>query len=265
MTTLASYALGPPRRPVIRHDDGFLDRFAPRAPTSEERRDYALWQARAELGEAVQGVPFMPHNALPDALAAYRHFLGASGRTRRVNLERYVANDQSGRTFLRNAIVEGRLAAHSVHRRIAGEIPAATFRFTGTALTAGGGVARFPYPATENWLRAIGAFSFRLGGEVEVERTAARPEPRFVLDLTVHVEDMHNFNPGAADIATGIPDDANGVFEITGLAKQYLNRGSVERTVAWAGAPQGTSSDVEGAPFLRPRRPQDNRRIRNRA
>jgi hypothetical protein len=68
------YFIGSPRRPEIRHDNGFLDQFRPRSPTPTDRRRYATWRGRLELAEAVQGVPGAPKNDLPDALAAYRHF-----------------------------------------------------------------------------------------------------------------------------------------------------------------------------------------------
>ena len=44
------------------------------------------------------------------------------------------------------------------------------------------------------------------------------------------MKDMYNFNPGAADIVTGTPDSANGRFEITGLANEYLNESTITRT-----------------------------------
>ena len=59
---------------------------------------------------------------------------------------------------------------------------------------------------------------------------------------------MFTVNPGAADIGTGIPGEANGVFEVTGLARQHLNHGRIERAVAWTGAPAGTPSSVMGGP-----------------
>lgn len=37
----------------------------------------------------------------------------------------------------------------------------------------------------------------------------------------------------AKDIATGIPDSDNGVFEVTGLAKQYDQYAELERHVEW--------------------------------
>jgi hypothetical protein len=106
MATVATYQIGPPLRPSIRHDNGFLDRFAHRAPTVADRAKYAEWAALLEAAEAAQGIPLIPHNDLPDALAAYRHFLYGRGKDRNFSYDRYVASDSSGRTTLDNAILD---------------------------------------------------------------------------------------------------------------------------------------------------------------
>ena len=81
------------------------------------------------------------------------------------------------------------------------------------------------------------------------------------MNFTLHAEDRYNFNPGAHDITTGIPDSANGQFEVTGLAKQYTNYSTLQRTVGWTEIP---SPEVGGVPAHRQRQPSDNRRVRNR-
>jgi hypothetical protein len=98
--------------------------------------------------------------------------------------------------------------------------------------------------------------------------TEMRGKPLLVLlilmfFMTLHVQEMYNFNPGAADIATGIPDPANGIFEITGLAKQYLNVSQISRTVQWTGEPSAVKFVTPADP-RRERQPADNRRVRNR-
>jgi hypothetical protein len=47
--------------------------------------------------------------------------------------------------------------------------------------------------------------------------------------MVIHMEDMYNFNPGNDDIETGIADEANGRFEVTGLGHEFLNEGSLTR------------------------------------
>ena len=39
-------------------------------------------------------MPFIPHHDLPDALAAYRHFLYCKGADRTFSYERYVASNR---------------------------------------------------------------------------------------------------------------------------------------------------------------------------
>lgn len=260
--TYARYFIGLPRRPEIRHDNGFLDAFPPRPPTSADRRSFAAWGAILEAAEAAQGVPGVPKNDIPDALAAYRHFRNGRGAARTFSYERYVANDVSGRTTLQSAIVEAMTAAYGLHRR---EVPVGngSFKFTGSAIPCELGSTAFPYPKTENWAKAIGAHVIWISGDAEVKRDMPDGVPNFVLTFVLHAEDRYNFNLEAADIATGIPDSANGVFEVTGLAKQYMNYATLTRRIDWWGAPT-TNFEVSMTPWLRQRQPRDNRRLRNR-
>nr|GEU80231.1 hypothetical protein [Tanacetum cinerariifolium] len=63
----------------------------------------------------------------------------------------------------------------------------------------------------------------------EVTVSAIKGEIYYDDDVTLHMEDRYNFSPGAVDVATGIPDAANGRFKITRLAKQYTNYTTVKR------------------------------------
>lgn len=252
---IATYSIGAPQHPAIRHDNGFLDRFHMRAATPEERRRYFNWEVKLELREAAQHIPFVPN--LSDALAAYRHFLGGTGTDRQFSYERYVADDLSGTIALRSAIEEMKEGVESVYASgaAAGQ---SSFQVTGTAIPVGAS-SRFPYPQTENWQKAIGAHYIWLSANVHVDGPAS--SPRFTVAMTLHAEDRYNFNPGAADIATGIPDSDNGVFEVTGLAKQYTNYSTLVRTVSWTGHTQ--PAQISASPG-RERQPADNRRARNR-
>jgi hypothetical protein len=259
--TFATYRVGSPARPSISHDNGFLDKFKPRAPTNDEINQYRIWKMKLEAGEALQGVPFAPH--LPDALAAYRHFLDGSGTTRTINYERYTTQDSSGRTTLQHIITEAMNAGYDIYLKTP-SVGKTAINFTGSAISCGGTSAYFPYPNSENWQKAIGAHSVWLSGSVEGEPGRAAGTPmEFTLKFTLHMEDMYNFNPGAKDIKTGIPDSDNGIFEVTGLAKQYMNVATLTRHVAWKGAP-AKAFEVSAAPILRQRQPDDNRRARNR-
>jgi hypothetical protein len=82
-------------------------------------------------------------------------------------------------------------------------------------------------------------------------------------DGSANAEDRYNFNPGAQDMATGIPDSDNGVFELTGLGKQFDSYASLRRILPWKGFYLGVG--LSATPHTtRLRQPQDNRRVRNR-
>ena len=120
---------------------------------------------------------------------------------------------------------------------------------TSDVYSAGGSDPRFPYPETENWQKAIGGHPVWTSADVQV--TGAAPNRNFTMTITLHAEDRHNFNPGAADINTGVPDSANGVFEVTGQARQYTNYGELTRVVTWREAisqPAGRRSGYQPKP-----------------
>ncbi|AUX49083.1 uncharacterized protein SOCE26_106280 [Sorangium cellulosum] len=277
-STTAQYSVGAPQRPPIHHDNGFRqnpsdsDDPTP-TPTTEpnlaDRASLLYWRGTLEGAEAAQGVPYVPHNDIPDALAAYRHFLDGMGTDRTFSYERFVASDSSGAVILRNAIRDIQLCAEKFYRKMLADDPSlatrrVTFALTGTSIPAGSG-SLYPYPSTENWQKAIGAHVIWMSGTVVVEPApcSGGGEPVLKMRTTLHAEDRYNFNPGAADIATGTPDAANGRFEVTGLAHQYMNYATLQRDVTWMlGRPDaGVTARQDNS---RQRQPSDNRRARNR-
>lgn len=261
--TIGTYTLGPYIKPAIKHDNGFLDQFQKRAPTVSDHLQLQWWVGKLNAAEAAQGVPFLPHNDLSDALAAYRHFLNGQGKERRFSYERYCANDPSGKTTVRNAVADAMQAAWDLCQlRFMGKTEKFSFEMTSSVFAAGGRSSWFPYPQTENWQKAIGAHNFWTHSRVDCDPPS--PGMRIQLNMTLYAEDMYNFNPGAADIATGIPDEANGIFEITGLAQQYLNVSELTRYAEWRGKPDISSASITPNDPRRERQPGDNRRLRSR-
>ncbi|HMC67466.1 MAG TPA: hypothetical protein VKI65_21200, partial [Gemmataceae bacterium] len=120
------------------------------------------------------------------------------------------------------------------------------FQMTSSAIAVGGKDPRFPYPETENWQKALGAHFIWISALVNA--TTTRPLPLFHMVWTIHAEDRYNFNPGAKDIATGTPDSENGIFEITGLAKQYMNYATLIRDEWWSGATRDILQLLYNAP-----------------
>jgi len=254
------YRLGGPSRPMIMHDNGFLV-MGTRAPTAGDYVALAKWRAMLLGGEALRP-------DLTDALAAYRHFLDGEGKPRVFSYARYVMNDASGQITLRNAILDFQFAvidlwtSNSKPRHLA---------VTGPSIPCGSSpksfpylASAFPYPATENWQKAIGSHFIWLSGDVDVfEDPKGVDEPLFKARMTLHAEDRYNFNPKAHDIATGIPDSENGEFERTGLAHQYDHFSELTRLLEWRGYYLGVGLSAKPN-TTRLRQPSDNRRLRNR-
>lgn len=250
--------------PRIAHDHGFLDDgkgniddSRRRDPTWRDHLARAKWIAKLEAAEALRP-------DLVDATSAYRHFLFGGGAQRTIDYQRFIDGDSSGARVFASALEDARFAAVEHHDRLIGGRPRAgtwTFQLR-TADFGVGNDGRYPYPATENWQKAIGAHKLWLELDVravvEPISTPAAPARaadqaclpdalasagpsappaggatyirRFEVAMTLHMDDRYNFNPGAADIATGIPDDDNGRFEVTGLGREYENVARLERS-----------------------------------
>lgn len=225
------YRIGPPARPEIRHDNGHLDIHKKRNPSITDRLDLAKWATKLKGSEIFcdartgKHIDKCSNEDLSDANAAYRHFLYGKGLDRIVDYEKYLKNDPSAVDLMRNL-----LADFKKNIEIIG-IDRQTFSVTSDIYTVGrGGIS--PYPSTANWQKALGAHFLWVSANiaVSIDRTHAIC---YHADITIHMEDRYNFNPGATDIATGIPDSENGVFEITGLAHQYTQFATVHRSLTW--------------------------------
>lgn len=249
--TSGKYSIGPAARPKIIHDNGFLDQFTPEEPDMSDRAQLAYWRTKLEGAEALRP-------DLVDATAAYRHFLYGLGHDRTLNYERFIENDTSGAILIKNLTsdFQNNITIIGKNRD--------SFLVTSQPFSVGN-TNLYPYPATENWQKAIGAHIIWVSGSVKIE-TDANGIDAYDAEITIHMEDRYNFNPGAADIATGIPDSANGRFEITGLAKQYMNYGTITRQLKWKhkDGSKPEQLEVSGDPRSRQRRPSDSRRARNR-
>jgi hypothetical protein len=149
-----------------------------------------------------------------------------------------VENDPNGAMTLENSIRETQGHAEV----LCASKP--TCSMTSQTFFGGGGDARFPYPQTENWQKAIGAHPFWISAEVEQEIIGNNK--MYTMSFLLHAEDRYNFNPGMQDIATGIPDSVNGRFEITGLAHSYMNYSTLTRTVTWVEGQYDTTAIIEG-------------------
>lgn len=77
--------------------------------------------------------------------------------------------------------------------------------------------------ATENWQKAFSVHRIWSMGQVTYNANACT----LSADVIITMEDFYNFNKGQVYIATGLPDDANGRFEVFGWAKSFFSRGFV--------------------------------------
>lgn len=258
--TKGRYKIGPAIRPHIVHDAGF-SRFPKRPPKFADYLELYKWLSMLEAAEALRP-------GLSDGIAAYRHYHEGEGKPRIFSYERYLMNDESGRVTLRNAILDAQDAAITLwhdHR-----MPN-KFIFTGPPIPCGtyspkfpNVGANFPYPSTENWQKAIGAHVIWLSGNVTVKTISnISLPPEFTMTMVIHAEDQYNFNPGETDIATGLPDDANGMFVVVGFAHGYYQSSTVRRKFSWKSFDLGVSS--MGTNIIRRQgQPRNNMRPRNR-
>lgn len=260
LETKGLYKLGPAIRPHIVHDSGF-SKFPKKEPELSDYMELYKWKSMLEGAET-----FRPD--LTDGVAAYRHYLEGEGKPRSFSYDRYVNNDESGRLTLRNAILDAQHAA--IELWLNNKKPA-KFKLTGPPIPCGAIDPKlahvgknFPYPATENWQKAIGAHIIWLSANVVVRNfTGTTHPPEFKMELVLHAEDQYNFNPGAMDIATGVPDDVNGQFVVVGFAQGYFQSAVLRRNFSWKGLDLGVASMGINRQ-LRQVQPQNNRSATNR-
>jgi len=229
------FSLGVTGRPNIVHDHGFLDdgtgkidNSKRRSPTAADRLLLAKWIAMLEGAETFR-------SDLTDGTTAYRHFLFGTGVSRDCNYERFVENDSSGTRVLSSTIEDTMTAALRFSMQRMPFAPAKetrdAFGFQSEIIVIGGSDLRYPYPATENWQKAIGGHTIWLEGNATVIINPVAKSRSIEVQMTLRMEDMYNFNPGDADIATGTPDAENGRFEVTGLGHEFLQTAVLTRAL----------------------------------
>jgi hypothetical protein len=243
--------------PTIRHDHGFLDDgrgnldlTRMRSPTIGDYADLEKWRLKLYAAQV-----FL--SGLADATRAYEHFLNADGSDLTVNYEKFVEDDDSGKVVLASAIDDAKDGARGLDNAWMDAHPYSpvadhNFDMASDPIPVGGG-ARYPYPRTENWQKAIGAHVIWISAHVDVHEDNNLQRRSMTITMTLHMEDRYNFNPGAHDIVTGTPDNANGVFELTGLGQEFMQYGTVNRVVTWTEpvlTPVGTpaTANVGGEP-----------------
>lgn len=279
--TETNYRVDNPSRPPIFHDNGFLqnpsDKRDPKPvattePTQADRDYYDDQKSNVGWARRLLSLGFDENSELPgwlpegirskfeqnkkfldspDGIDAYKHFLEGGGSDRTFDYEKFVKDDPSGQTVVNNATTDLQKGVEDLYNQIIAKDPSLAgktlnFKVTGGAITVGG-ATKFPYPATDNWQKAIGGHSIWTSGTVTVTPPqTAGGKPQFSMRMTLHAEDRYNFNPNQKDIETKAPDALRGRLEQVGLAKQYMNYATLQRDVTWTQgsitAPGGTVS-----------------------
>lgn len=235
--TEGKYQIGPPTQPHLEFDDDFP--YDPNAtPTAEDYAKLAKWKA------ILRGAQVLRPD-LDDATELYAHYLEGTGTPMTVDYEEAYREDPAIR---RTVDKEIELAKQEAERLIR-ETGQTAFQMTGDPRSS-------EYPVTENWQKALGSHAVYGTADVVVNGD------KVTMKIKIHAEDMYNFNKGAADIATGAPDDENGRFSTLGWAKGFRTHGVVERTVTWT---LGEASDAGVTSTTTPQRnPRGEDRIDGR-
>jgi hypothetical protein len=247
---------GPPKRPNIKHDHGFLDdgngnldNSKRQAPTAEDFHEKERWSKIAR-GEIIQfSADFK------DAADAYRHYLlDNDGKTLGIRYDGFLNDDASGKTVLQSAVDDIRTAVLDIFDTKFPQPPTAatsvSIRVTSVVMTVGASQIppnlRYPYPATVNWQKKIGGHPLWVSGTATIESNPAGPR-KVTIEMTMHIEDMYNFDPGKTDAQTSLPDDINGRFQVVGLATEFLQIGTATRTITFT-VPNAKQSDNRVVP-----------------
>ncbi len=197
----------------VTHDPQF-DGYPPEDPTIADKAFYAEWEL---INQGAKVATESGIRDLDDATGAYDHFLYGNGEPRTFSVEKFVREDGEGEVMLD----EARKAAERASIELGNE--PGTYRFVSNTVSHTGN------PETENWQKTIGKAQYWTDTTVVVTENPDGTINR-ELSITINMEDKYDFNPGEGDIASGVSDDANGRFQVVGLADSYIHTGSATFT-----------------------------------
>jgi RHS repeat-associated protein len=208
LTGLDRYREGASTRPEIKWDNGFA--YDPNAKATWS--DSYNWR---KFGLLLYGAEQKGH--LPDGTRAYRHYREATGSDLWVDYWKFYREDQRGRDRIDKEILDAKIDSMLLRKKLKKD----RFDITGQSVLV--------QSSTENWQKAIGGHRIWGSGQVYYEPDACLMH----LHLTITMEDFYNFNKGEKDIATELPDDPNGRFEVLGWAKSFYSRGTMYTEWKW--------------------------------
>lgn len=205
LSSSGQYSKGSGPDPAITWDNGYP--FNPNAEATLS--DYWNW---ARYGALLAGAEAA--SRLPDGTKAYRRYRDGSGQELSVDYEKAIMDDVR---IKQGVDAEIQAVKQAVQQMFDGS--EASFSFYSTD-------SRLVNSATENWQKALGGHRIWSVGSVNYDAGACQLN----VNLMIKVEDFYNFNNGQVDIASGLPDDDNGRFEVLGWAKSFFSRGQISRS-----------------------------------
>ena len=216
---LGNYKLGGPTEPPMTFDEDFV--YDPKAKaTASDYADWVKWGAMLVAARVARP-------DLKDATATYLHYRDGSGTDFDIDYEKAYKDDSNIQSGLNNEIASAEMAAEALATS-----GGAHFLMTGDAIRMGS-------PSTEDWQKTIGAHW--AWGSATVDASC----PKYTMIITLHEKDRYNFNRGASDIATGLPDNANGRFAVLGWAKSFITNGKVVKKVTWEKGKESSTTKIE--------------------
>ena len=195
--------------PTIRHDPG-AGAWASRAPelSMQILKDLLL-----------EGMPAFALKPGPDAARHLRHYFGRTGRDLEFDAERLVkASTRSSGAFARE-IGEA--------KRFVEMLPPGTHLFK----------SKTPQSSNayddDNWYYGVGGYSKWGSGKVVV--SGAAPNRQYRMEFTYHLLDRYNWDTGKSVEFLGIEitDHFMGEFHRQGMAREFVLRGTFDRTFTW--------------------------------
>ena len=210
--------------PTFVHDEGF--KYNPNAKaTTSDFLSLFKWKI---ISEAAEGLPH-----LKDAAKMYKNYLSNTGEAQIIDYERAYKEDSVYKSYIDTEIENMKNAAKRLYENGAGS----TFNFTGELFG-------IPNGDSENWQKTLGAHYAYGVGQVTINEETGM----VTIVATFYTEDMYNFNPGQADIASGTKDAVNGRFAELGWAKEFITKGSFTTTIECnlSDIPIGSSINAPG-------------------
>ena len=249
-----TYKLGKPERPTFIHDNGHRGKAGQdmkplRKPTEEDKqafRDMFTYLQVSELmcndreekndwwWENRQRMVRECGGNEPDANLALRNFLFGKGRSRNIDYERCLRDEdqQLGQPPGTHKIVRLLVADFMPHAEAIGT-NRTHFSVTSKQMYAIGPHGFADEPTNWNWRRTIGAHQIWVSAEVIAASASDGSRIQYVADLTLHIEDMYNFNPGSSDGRMNVNDSVGGRLEMSGLATQFMTYATIYRHIKW--------------------------------